>query len=103
MLYLPTDEVKRVADGLSRADALLETLVADPSLRGTLDALSLGLTGVERKEVKLDDMTRSSASWNTPCSSRNLSRANCFGQRRATKPHAIKGGDATIKSMSTSR
>src|SRR5262245_30335133 len=59
LLYLPTEEVRRVADGLTRADALLETLAADPSLRGTLDALSLGLTGVERKEVTLDDMTRS--------------------------------------------
>jgi hopanoid biosynthesis associated RND transporter like protein HpnN len=58
LLYLSTDELRRITDGLSRADALLETLAADPSLRGTLDALSLGLTGVERKEVKLDDMTR---------------------------------------------
>jgi hypothetical protein len=31
-------------------------LAADPSLRGTLDALSLGLAGVQRKEVALDDM-----------------------------------------------
>jgi uncharacterized protein len=58
LLYLATEEVRRVTAGLSRADALLETLAADPSLRGTLDALSLGLTGVERKEVKLDDMAR---------------------------------------------
>jgi uncharacterized protein len=58
LLYLPTDEVQRVTDGLTRADALLETLAADPSLRGTLDALSLGFMGVERKELKIDDMTR---------------------------------------------
>jgi uncharacterized protein len=58
LLYLPTEEVARVTDGLTRADALLETLAADPSLRGTLDALSFGLMGVERKELKLDDMTR---------------------------------------------
>ena len=58
LLYLSTDEVRSVTAGLGRADALLETLAADPSLRGTLDALSLGLTGVERKEVTLDDMTR---------------------------------------------
>jgi hopanoid biosynthesis associated RND transporter like protein HpnN len=58
LLYLSADEVKRVADGLTRSDGLLETLAADPSLRGTLDTLSLGLTGVERKELKLDDMTR---------------------------------------------
>jgi uncharacterized protein len=58
LLYLPIEEVARVTDGLTRADALLETLAADPSLRGTLDTLSLGITGVQRGELKLDDMTR---------------------------------------------
>jgi uncharacterized protein len=58
LLFLSTEEVVRVTDGLTRADALLETLAADPSLRGTLDALSFGVMGVERKELKLDDMTR---------------------------------------------
>jgi hopanoid biosynthesis associated RND transporter like protein HpnN len=58
LLFLSTEEVTRVTDGLTRADALLETLAADPSLRGTLDALSFGVMGVERKELKLDDMTR---------------------------------------------
>jgi uncharacterized protein len=58
LLYLPTDKVARVPDGLTRANALLETLAADPSLRGTLDALSLGITGVHLGELNLDDMTR---------------------------------------------
>jgi uncharacterized protein len=58
LLYLPTEEVKRMADWLTRADALIGTLAADPSLRGTLDALSLGIMGVQRKEVKLDDTTQ---------------------------------------------
>jgi len=58
LLYLPTDEVKRVTDWLTRADPLIGTLAVDPSLRGTLDALSLGLIGVQRKELTLDDMTR---------------------------------------------
>src|SRR5262249_21727827 len=58
LLYLPTEEVKRVTDWLTRADALIGTLAADPSLRGTLDALSLGIIGVQRKEVKLDDTTQ---------------------------------------------
>jgi uncharacterized protein len=56
LLYLPTEEVKKVADSLTRARSLIETLAADPSLRGTLDALSLGLLGVQRKEVTLEDM-----------------------------------------------
>jgi uncharacterized protein len=57
-LFLPTDEVERVTNGLGRADALLETLSMDPSLRGSLDALSFGLLGVERKELELDQMVR---------------------------------------------
>jgi hypothetical protein len=56
LLYLPTDEVRRAAEWLTRADDLIGTLAADPTLRGALDALSLGLIGVQRKEVGLDDM-----------------------------------------------
>ena len=58
LLYLPTAELKNEADWLTRARVLIGTLAADPSLRGTLDALSLGLAGVQRKEVSLDDMAR---------------------------------------------
>jgi uncharacterized protein len=58
LLYFPTDKVARVTDGLTRANALLEILAADPSLRGTLNALSLGITGVHLGELNLDDMTR---------------------------------------------
>src|SRR5262252_9332957 len=43
---------------LVRADALIGTLAADPSLRGALDGLSLGIIGVHRKELKLDDMAQ---------------------------------------------
>ncbi len=57
-LFLATDEVRKVTDGLAKANDLLETLSLDPSLRGSLDALSFGLLGVERKELELDAMTR---------------------------------------------
>src|SRR5260370_31882652 len=57
LLYLPIEEVARVTDGLTRADALLETLAADPSLRGTLNALSLGIPGGQRAGRKLTDLT----------------------------------------------
>jgi hopanoid biosynthesis associated RND transporter like protein HpnN len=58
LLFLPPDAVKRITDGLIRSDALLGTLASDPSLRGTLEALSLVLIGVERGEIKLDDTVR---------------------------------------------
>jgi hypothetical protein len=57
-LFLSTEEVAQATDGLTRADILLGTLAADPSLHGTLDALYLTLGGVERGDLKLDDMAR---------------------------------------------
>src|SRR5262249_4444659 len=58
LLFLKTDEVQRITEALTRGDALLGTLAGDPSLRGSLDALSLIVIGVQRGEVKLDDVTR---------------------------------------------
>ena len=58
LLYLPTGEVARVTNGLLNADPLLQKLAADPSLRGSLSALSFGLMGVQYGHIKLDDLTR---------------------------------------------
>jgi uncharacterized protein len=58
LLFLRVDEVKRVADGLTEAKDLIGTLAGDPSLRGTMDALTLGIMGVQRGKLKLDDMVR---------------------------------------------
>jgi hopanoid biosynthesis associated RND transporter like protein HpnN len=58
LLYLPTGEVKRLTNGLAQAGPLLQTLASDPSLRGTLNALSLALTGVQYGQVQLDDLAR---------------------------------------------
>jgi uncharacterized protein len=58
LLYLPTGEVARLTDGLLNADPLLQKLAADPSLRGSLGALSLGLMGVQYGQIKLDEMIR---------------------------------------------
>jgi hopanoid biosynthesis associated RND transporter like protein HpnN len=58
LLFLPTDEVARVAGGLLGARSVLETLSQDPSLRGSLAALSFGLLGVDAGGMKLDDLAR---------------------------------------------
>ena len=58
LLFLPRDDVAKATDGITRADPLIGTLAADPSLRGVLDALWLSLAGVQRGELKLDDMAR---------------------------------------------
>ena len=58
LLFLPTSEVARLTDSLVKADPLLQTLAGDPSLRGALGALSLGLMGVQYGQIQLDDLTR---------------------------------------------
>jgi hypothetical protein len=57
-LFPSTAEVTRLADGLTRADPLIGTLASDPSLRGSLDALTLALMGVDRGDIALDDLVR---------------------------------------------
>jgi len=57
-LFLPREEVAQATDGIAQADALIGTLAPDSSLRGVLDALWLALAGVQRGDLKLDDMTR---------------------------------------------
>jgi len=58
LLFLPANDVARLTDGLAQADPLLQTLAADPSLRGALGALDLGLLGVQYGQVQLDDLAR---------------------------------------------
>ena len=43
LLLLPTEETTRVTSGLVQATPLIQTLSTDPSLRGSLNALSFGL------------------------------------------------------------
>src|SRR5438128_856922 len=58
LLYLPTGEIERLTGGLMQGAPLLQKIAADPSLRGSLNALGLGLTGVEFGQVALDDLAR---------------------------------------------
>ncbi len=58
LLFLPTDAVARLTNGLQRADPLLGVLAANPSLKGTLDVLSLVLAGARHGDLTVDDMAR---------------------------------------------
>jgi uncharacterized protein len=58
LLFVPTSELAQLTDGLVKAEPLLQTLAGDPSLRGALGALSLGLMGVQYGQIQLDDLTR---------------------------------------------
>ncbi len=58
LLFLPTHEVAAFTTSLARAKPVLETVSADPSLRGSLSALSGALMAVREGYVKLDALTR---------------------------------------------
>jgi hopanoid biosynthesis associated RND transporter like protein HpnN len=56
LLFLPPDEVKATTDEFVRAEFLLGSLAADPSLRGVLGAVSTTLQGVRYGQAKLGDV-----------------------------------------------
>jgi len=56
LLLLPLAEVRATTEGLTRAQPLLASLAADPSLRGVLVTLSGGLQGVKHGQMKLADL-----------------------------------------------
>jgi hopanoid biosynthesis associated RND transporter like protein HpnN len=58
LLFRPTNEIEPMIKGLTAAAPLVGALADDPSLRGLTQALSLGLTGVQRQMVHLDALAR---------------------------------------------
>ena len=58
LMFLPVQEVQRAAKGVIDAEPLLGTLAEDPSLRGELDTLTLAIMGVQRGQLKLDDLAK---------------------------------------------
>ena len=58
MLFLPVAETEKVAGQLSQAEPLIGQLATDPSLRGLIEVLQFGLTGVELEKITLDAMLR---------------------------------------------
>src|SRR5437588_4770490 len=58
LLFLPTAETEKVAGQLAQAEPLISQLATDPSLRGLIEVLQMGLTGVELERTTLDAMLR---------------------------------------------
>jgi uncharacterized protein len=58
LLFLPVDETEKVAGQLTQAEPLIAQLATDPSLRGLIEVLQMGLTGVELEKITLDGMLR---------------------------------------------
>src|SRR6185503_2954783 len=58
LLFLPAEETEKIAGQLTQAEPLVSQLATDPSLRGLVEVLQMGLTGVELEKVTLDGMLR---------------------------------------------
>jgi hopanoid biosynthesis associated RND transporter like protein HpnN len=56
LLYEPLPSLKGSMAGLSKADLLVGTLAADPSLRGVMKTLNFAADGVQGGELKLDQL-----------------------------------------------
>ncbi len=58
LLFESTQQVARTTHELMAARPLLATLASDPSLRGVLDGLAIGVGGVQAGQMKLDNLIR---------------------------------------------
>ncbi|MGH6712104.1 MAG: MMPL family transporter [Bradyrhizobium sp.] len=58
LLFLPAEEVGKLAGQLEAAAPLIEIMAGDPSIRGLTGALETGLAGIKRGQVKLDNAER---------------------------------------------
>jgi uncharacterized protein len=58
LLFLPAEETEKIAGQLAQAEPLISQLATDPSLRGLVEVLQMGLTGVELEKITLDAMLR---------------------------------------------
>ncbi|WP_374312355.1 MMPL family transporter [Dongia sp.] len=58
LLFLPTDQVQKIADAVIEAQPFIGSLTQDPSLRGLFDVLSLAMQGVMQKAGSIDRLEK---------------------------------------------
>jgi hopanoid biosynthesis associated RND transporter like protein HpnN len=58
LLYLPTDQVQKIADSVIEAQPFIGSLTTDPSLRGLFDTLSTFVQGVENNAVPISRLEK---------------------------------------------
>jgi hopanoid biosynthesis associated RND transporter like protein HpnN len=58
LLYLPKDEVQKIADSVIEAQPFIGSLTADPSLRGLFNTLSTFVQGVEAGAVPINRLEK---------------------------------------------
>lgn len=57
-LFASPADVRRTAEGLTRAQPLIAALAGDPSLRGVMTALSFAAEGVKAGAIRLEELAR---------------------------------------------
>jgi hopanoid biosynthesis associated RND transporter like protein HpnN len=58
LLFLPVEETEKIAGQLTQSEPLISQLATDPTLRGLIEVLQMGLSGVELEKITLDGMVR---------------------------------------------
>ncbi|UFW46339.1 MULTISPECIES: MMPL family transporter [Bradyrhizobium] len=69
LLFESPADVKRTAEGLTRAEPLIAALASDPSLRGVMTALSFAAEGIRAGQLTLDQLA-----WPLSLADRTLSQ-----------------------------
>ncbi len=58
LMYLPTEDVQKVADSVIKAQAFVGSLKADPSIRGLMHVLDLALEGIAQHAAKIEEVEK---------------------------------------------
>jgi len=58
MLYLPVEDLQKIADSVIKAQGFIGSLRVDPSIRGLMNVLGLALEGVAQHAAKLEDIEK---------------------------------------------
>jgi hopanoid biosynthesis associated RND transporter like protein HpnN len=58
LLFLPTEQLARIAKPLARAAPLIRSLVVDPSLRGVVGVVGFALAGINTGQMTLEQAAR---------------------------------------------
>jgi hopanoid biosynthesis associated RND transporter like protein HpnN len=58
LLFLPVDQVQKIADAVIEAQPFIGSLTQDPSLRGLFDVFSLAMDGIIQKAASVDRLEK---------------------------------------------
>jgi hypothetical protein len=58
LMFLPPEELQKVADSVIKAQGFIGSLRSDPSIRGLMNVLNLALDGVAQHAAKIDDIEK---------------------------------------------